>query len=368
MTLERARRRHGILGVAAVALGLVVGGVTIAAHPLGTTVVTIASTATAGARDVDVTIDADAVALAGKLHALAGRTSPSGPPSAATLRAQIDDLRQTLLTLVELRSDNVRVDLVWIDAAVADDLQATIRLRGQTADGDRSLTWQSSLVFGSYPVVLRPGEGRDDEVQWLAGPQTSAPVTLRGESDRGGHVVSTFVTGFTHILPKGLDHILFVLGLFLLSARARDVLAQVTAFTLAHSLTLALALSGRFAAPAAVVEPLIALSVAYVGIENLIAPKLRPWRLAIVFGFGLLHGLGFAEALAGLDLARHQFLVTLVSFNVGVEAGQLAVIGAAAAGLWLLQRAAAAWRGPLTRMASATIGLAGGLWTIERLI
>ena len=367
MTPGGAARRRDILGVAAVVLVLVVGGVTLAAHPLGTTVVTIASIAAAGARDVDVTIDADAVALAGKLHALAGRASPPGPPSPATLRAQIFDLRQTLLTLVELRSDNRRVDLDWIDAAIADDLQATIRLRGRTGDGNRSLTWRSSLIFGSYPVVVRSGEGRDDVVLWLVGQQTSAPVTLRGDSDRAV-LASTFITGFTHILPKGLDHILFVLGLFLLSARARDVLAQVTAFTLAHSLTLALALSGQFAVPAAVVEPLIALSVAYVGIENLIAPQLRPWRLAIVFGFGLLHGLGFAEALAGLDLARHQFLVTLVSFNVGVEAGQLAVIGAAAAGLWVLQRAAAAWRRPLTRMASAAIGLAGVLWTIERLI
>ena len=126
-----------------------------------------------------------------------------------------------------------------------------------------------------------------------------------------------------HRPRNGFDHILFVLGLFFLSTRTRQVLLQVSAFTIAHSITLGLTLYGVISMRAAIVEPLIALSVAYVGIENLMTTELKSWRIAVVFGFGLLHGMGFAEALANLQLARSQFLTTLVAFNVGVEAGRV---------------------------------------------
>ena len=108
--------------------------------------------------------------------------------------------------------------------------------------------------------------------------------------------------GFTHILPHGLDHILFVLGLFLLATNLRTLLLQVSAFTLAHSVTLGLALFEVVSVPAAIVEPLIALSIPYVAFENIVTTRLQPWRLLLVFGFGLLHGLGFAEVLASLKL------------------------------------------------------------------
>ncbi len=109
--------------------------------------------------------------------------------------------------------------------------------------------------------------------------------------------------GYTHILPKGLDHILFVLGIFLLSPRWKTMLLQVTAFTVAHSITLGLSIYGIVSLPSAIVEPLIALSIAYVAIENLFTRELKPWRLALVFMFGLLHGLGFAGVLSELGLA-----------------------------------------------------------------
>ena len=174
--------------------------------------------------------------------------------------------------------------------------------------------------------------------------------------------------GFTHIVPAGLDHILFVLGLFLLSRRPREVLLQVTAFTLAHSVTLGLSLYGLVSAPASIVEPMIALSVAYVGVENLMTSRLRPWRVAVVFAFGLLHGMGFAEALAGLRLSASSLVTTLVSFNLGVEGGQLTVIAAAAAVLALIARVRDTAALPMARLASAGIGVAGVAWTIQRLI
>ncbi len=136
--------------------------------------------------------------------------------------------------------------------------------------------------------------------------------------------------GYTHILPKGIDHILFVLGLFLLNVRLRPILIQVTAFTIAHSITLGLTMYGVVSLSPRIVEPLIAFSIAYVAIENLVTNEIKPWRLALVFSFGLLHGMGFAGVLKELGLPRNEFLPALLSFNLGVEGGQLTVIAAAA--------------------------------------
>ena len=127
---------------------------------------------------------------------------------------------------------------------------------------------------------------------------------------------------------------LFVLGIFLLSPRVKTMLLQVTAFTVAHSITLGLSIYGVVSLPSRIVEPLIALSIAYVAIENLVTRELKPWRLALVFMFGLLHGLGFAGVLRELGLPRDEFLTALADFNLGVEGGQLTVIAAAMLLVW----------------------------------
>jgi hypothetical protein len=132
--------------------------------------------------------------------------------------------------------------------------------------------------------------------------------------------------GYKHILPLGFDHILFVLGLFLLSAKLKSVLWQSLAFTIAHSVTLGLAMFNVIAVSPAIIEPLIALSIMYVALENVFVQKLRPSRIGIVFFFGLIHGLGFASALSSLGLPQNAFVSSLVMFNVGVELGQLTVI------------------------------------------
>ena len=143
-------------------------------------------------------------------------------------------------------------------------------------------------------------------------------------------MISNYIKiGFIHIIPRGLDHILFVLGLFFYAPRWRPLLVQITIFTLAHSLTLALASRGLVTVPATIVEPLIAASIAYVALENLWQKKLRLSRLLIIFAFGLLHGLGFAAVLSDIGLPSTDFLISLISFNVGVELGQITVIAAA---------------------------------------
>jgi hypothetical protein len=135
--------------------------------------------------------------------------------------------------------------------------------------------------------------------------------------------------GFRHIVPEGADHILFVLGLFFLGITWRKLLSQTTVFTVAHATTLFLSTYGIFSLPSRYVEPAIALSIAFIAIENVIKPRLGPGRLAIVFGFGLVHGLGFASSLSDIPFPKTDFIVALLGFNFGVDLGQLFVIALA---------------------------------------
>ena len=250
---------------------------------------------------------------------------------------------------------------------VALSRQTTVRLAGGMPAGAKTLTFAYEPRFGA--CVLRVREGERIEAMWLKAGEPSASYVLgKGFDHRGtAEVALDYVAlGFTHILPKGLDHILFVLGLFLLSTRWKPLLIQVTAFTIAHSITLALSVYGVVSLPPGIVEPLIAASIAYVAIENILTPRLQPWRPLVVFGFGLLHGLGFAGVLREIGLPRSQFVNALVSFNVGVEFGQLAVIALAflAVGIWGYNRD---WYRPRVVVpASAAIAVVGLYWTVER--
>jgi hypothetical protein len=157
-----------------------------------------------------------------------------------------------------------------------------------------------------------------------------------------------------------------VLGIFLFSLHLRPLLLQVTAFTVAHSITLGLSLYGYIALPASIVEPLIAVSIVYVAVENLITTELKPWRIYVVFAFGLLHGMGFAGVLTELGLPRSDFVTALIAFNVGVELGQLAVIAIAflAVGVWFGKKP---WyRQRIVIPGSLAIAAMGAWWTVER--
>ena len=196
---------------------------------------------------------------------------------------------------------------------------------------------------------------------------TPAPVGSASASSRGATFVRFVGLGFEHILPEGLDHVLFVLGLALFSSRLGPLLVQVTAFTVAHTLTLFLSTYGVVQLPPRVVEPLIALSIAYVAVENVLGSRLGVFRVLLVFAFGLLHGLGFAGVLAELGLPENDRLTALLAFNVGVELGQLAVILPAFAAIAALARAGVARR-LVVVPASLAIGAMGLYWTIARLL
>lgn len=132
--------------------------------------------------------------------------------------------------------------------------------------------------------------------------------------------------GFQHIIPLGFDHLLFVVGLCLASTGLKSLLLQATAFTVAHSVTLALSIQKVISLPADIVEPIISLSILFIAVENLVLQGALRFRMAVVFLFGLIHGMGFAAALNEIGLPRNKFLLSILSFNVGVEIAQVVVI------------------------------------------
>lgn len=239
-------------------------------------------------------------------------------------------------------------------------------LRGPLPEGVETLSFQASRMYG--PVTLRQAEAPEADMILVLPGQPTDPLPVRRPAPPQGALrvaLDYAILGFEHILPKGLDHILFVLGLFLLDARLRPLLWQVTAFTLAHSATLALSIGGVVSLPSRPVETIIAFSIAWIGIENLATAKMQPWRPFLVFAFGLLHGLGFAGVLQELGLPEGRRAVALIAFNVGVEFGQLAVLGLAFLAVgWFRDRP---WyRNRIVIPASASIAAVAIWWTIER--
>ncbi|MCV2867461.1 HupE/UreJ family protein [Defluviimonas sp. WL0002] len=243
---------------------------------------------------------------------------------------------------------------------------STLRLSAPLPPGDAPLEFRAAPELG--PFVVRLAGVESGYAEFLAPGMSSGAIPRTGGEDQTASAafVDYVAVGFDHIVPKGLDHILFVLGLFFLSTRMGPLLWQVSAFTLAHTVTLALGALGIVRIPPSVVEPLIAASIVYVGVENVFLRNLSPWRPFVVFGFGLLHGLGFASVLMNFGLGGTNFVPKLVGFNVGVEVGQLAVIAAAWLALnfffgryeWYHRRIAA----PV----SVAVAIIAAFWVLER--
>jgi len=179
-------------------------------------------------------------------------------------------------------------------------------------------------------------------------------------------VLQKFVpSGVQHILI-GPDHLLFLVGLLLMGGTIRQLLLVVTAFTIAHSITLSLAALNMVIAPAGLIEPAIALSVVYVGADNLLMSGGRDMRAWIAFAFGFIHGFGFANVLRDMELPSRALGWTLFGFNLGVEIGQLFVVVIVASGLaWIRSRSEIAGR-QLAVAGSIVVMLAGGFWFVQR--
>ena len=305
-----------------------------------------------------------------RLETFAGGTVPANPtPGQRDARlAQLGSVFADRIVLFvdgrEVRAESV----AYVPPPAPPDSLATFTLTGRMPRGASDLRWLYGIVADPYPLEIRQADG-SSTVEWIRGTDWSGTIDLTrsfARPTRWEIARQYLALGYTHILPKGLDHILFVLGIFLLSPRLKTMLLQVTAFTVAHSITLGLSIYGIVSLPPGVVEPLIALSIAYVAIENLVTRELKPWRLALVFMFGLLHGLGFAGVLRELGLPRSEFLTGLVAFNLGVEGGQLTVI--AGASILVAPFVTRGWyRHRVVIPASLVIAAIGIYWTITRL-
>ena len=187
------------------------------------------------------------------------------------------------------------------------------------------------------------------------------------EKAPAGHVFwFYFKLGVKHIVPYGLDHILFVAGLCLLNNKIKNIIWQATAFTVAHSITLALAMKNVIVVPSAVVEPIIALSILFIAVENLFTSELQPWRIALVFVFGLVHGLGFASVLSEVGLPRDNFLTSIIAFNIGVEVGQVIIIAIMFSLIILPFNKKPSFKKRIVYPLSTLIALVALYWTIQR--
>jgi hydrogenase/urease accessory protein HupE len=292
------------------------------------------------------------------------------------LRAAFMPLASEFLTWLNLSVDGEDVPLSLSQVDIPEigdtDLARTSRLvlQGAALERAETVTWHVDASLGSTVVrISRAGEEKPFFSALLGIGEATPPVPLRavrGET-KSASFIEFLLIGFQHIVPEGLDHILFIVSLFLLSPRLRPLLAQSVSFTLAHSATLALGTYGVVGVPAGIVEPLIAITIVFVAVENLITDRLRRWRPAMVFGFGLLHGLGFAGVLKEVGLPADQFLIGLLAFNFGVELGQIAVILACmlAVGVWF--RDHSYYRHAISMPASAAIAVIGIVWFFERI-
>jgi hypothetical protein len=292
-----------------------------------------------------------------------------------------DSFKAELLEGVDLQLDEqsivLRFDSIKIPAPGYTKVPriSVINLTGQASRDNKQLTWYYPLRFGDHATRVRQVDKENEQWhwsqhQWIKQDVYTQPYTLDELFTRQSlaSVFKTYVVaGFEHILPLGMDHILFVAGIFLFSLRMKPLLWQVTMFTLAHSITLSLSMLDILSLPSRVVEPLIALSIAYVAVENILRLRLHNSRLWIVFGFGLLHGLGFASILSEFGMPRDDFALALISFNIGIEFGQLAIIALGYITLAAWFKNPQTYRRVVVIPLSALISLIGLYWFWERL-
>ena len=292
----------------------------------------------------------------------------------AGLAAEFERFKARFLEGVRLTSDGTAIPLevVKLDLDPVGDTDfarlSRLTLAGPLPAGASEVVFSFDPAFGPSVIRVPDDQGGHSYSAYLDS-GASEPIPVEGGlTVSAGDVFLDYIgIGFSHIVPKGLDHILFVVGLFLLSPRLKPLLVQITSFTVAHSVTLALAMLGLISLPASIVEPLIAASIVFIALENLATNRLSPWRPFVVFGFGLLHGLGFAGVLTEIGLSPAHFASGLIAFNLGVEAGQLAVVAACYAlfGAWFSDRS---WyRTRVTMPMSLAIAAIAAWWFVERI-
>ena len=244
-----------------------------------------------------------------------------------------DDIQSKINLNINAVSTNF--ELVDINIEANRDFEISrdsiIYLKHELNEDDEFLTFKWSEKYG--PIIIREINElkKEDDLytEYLqAGLQTDK-IFIKSENTKSifKSIINYFILGIQHIIPKGLDHILFIVGLFFFSVTLRPLLIQVTMFTIAHSITLIFVSVSYINVNPLIVEPIIALSIAYVGIENIFRKYVKEYlRYIIIFFFGLLHGLGFALVLSDIGYQSSKLILNLISFNLGIEAAQIFII------------------------------------------
>lgn len=291
-----------------------------------------------------------------------------GSISSSELQASTAAIRSYLQQHTDVLADNVHLPLqleelgVWYDQDQFPYLEARVRYQGK--DRISSLRLKVSLLKDLYPDHKTLGEftsatSREQFVFQRGNTWETNPATEGGASMMLGFIL----LGIEHIVT-GYDHLLFLLGLLLAGRGLRDLVTIVTAFTLGHSVTLGLAVFQAINPGAQLVESAIALSIVYVGAENVFARKVRlRWLIALLFG--LVHGFGFAAILRDLVSSGETIGWSLFSFNLGVELGQVAIVAVTLPLILMLRKSA--HHKLIVRLLSLTIVAFGLYWFIERI-
>ncbi len=304
------------------------------------------------------------------LARVASLAAPESLLSSSFVAAQAPLLRSTLSARMPIEADGSRIapelgepEIVRDRALVAFDWHASVPLP------PRRIVVRGRIITDdvAHESFVNLYDGPALKVQAVLDAESQTAELDTGRSPGLGRGTLTFVLQGIHHIAIGPDHILFIVGLVLAGGGALRLLKIATAFTIAHSLTLALATLGVANPPPRLIEPLIALSIVWVGIENL-RRRSHDLRVPLAFGFGLVHGFGFAGVLREFGLPPGALAASLVSFNLGVEIAQAAIVLTLAPALgWLQHRSPAGSQGVL-RAGSAVVILAGGFWLIQRVL
>ena len=253
-----------------------------------------------------------------------------------------------------IENDFAAVD-IWIEA--------------QIPDGSKYLTLGWDKKLGDL-VIRQQGEEENPYSEYLSKGTISTKIYLSEEklSSKTLVFLNYVISGIYHIVPLGYDHILFIVGLYLFSHQLSTLVVQVSVFTIAHSISLILASFGLINLPSSFVEPIIAASIIYIGLENYFVIGKSQYRALLIFGFGILHGLGFASVLNSLQLSKDGIVFPLVGFNIGVEIGQILILILCFStfGYWF--KARAWYRTRIVKPLSGVIILMGCYWFISRII
>jgi hypothetical protein len=274
-----------------------------------------------------------------------------------------DVLRRRIM----LESDR-RLSLIWTAIELLRDDQA-LKLTYRIADERPGAVTIDTNLFPYDPnhqTFINIYEDRQLRQQFIFNAGSEEHTYYLGTTQGAIEVMKTFVRSGIHHIMIGPDHILFLVGLLLLGGSVMALVKIVTAFTIGHSVTLSLAALNVVSPPASVIEPAIALSIVFVGADNLVRGDGRDLRGWVALVFGLVHGFGFANVLREFGLPPEALGWSLFSFNVGVEIGQLAIVLIVAGMLEAIRRQSATLRQRVVFAGSIVVIAAGTYWFVER--